>query len=120
MLVWYMRFVAVLWLSHSLLNWCQILGIGSLGAADLSQLDEYGFVVTFFFAARDPVAAVGLWLATPWGGVTWLVAVAAQIFAACLLPGLFENTVLLLGTDAALVVCYFVMTFAASRERESS
>jgi hypothetical protein len=82
MLVWFMRFVAVLWMSHSLLNWCQILGVGSLGKADLSQLDDHAFAATVFFATLDPVAAVGLWLATPWGGVTWLVAVAAQIFAA--------------------------------------
>ena len=32
-----------------------------------------------FFAVIDLVAAVGLWLAAAWGGVVWLVAVAAQL-----------------------------------------
>jgi hypothetical protein len=120
MLVWFMRFVAVLWMSHSLLNWCQILGVGSLGRTDLAQLDDHAFAATVFFATLDPVAAVGLWLATPWGGVTWLVAVAAQIFAAVMLPHLFENGFLLMATNGALVACYFVLTFAASRERHGS
>ena len=31
-----------------------------------------------FFALADLLAAIGLWLATPWGGVLWLVVVAAE------------------------------------------
>ena len=35
-----------------------------------------------YFAIFDLVAAVGLWLATPWGGVIWLFAALTQIFCA--------------------------------------
>ena len=35
-----------------------------------------------FFGVLDLVAAVGLWLATPWGGVLWLLAAVSQIFVA--------------------------------------
>ena len=118
MLVLFMRVVAMLWLFHSLLNWCQILGIGGPEDLDYSTAGDPGFAATVFFAAVDPVAAVGLWLATPWGGVTWLLAVAAQVFIAVLFPQVFANGPLLLGTNGALVVCYFILTFAASRERD--
>ena len=33
-----------------------------------------------FFAVLDLIAGVGLWLATPWGGVLWLLIASAQIF----------------------------------------
>jgi uncharacterized membrane protein len=117
MLVALMRIVAVLWVFHSLLNWCVILGVGP--TTDFAKLGRHGFAATVFFAVVDPVAAVGLWLATPWGGVTWLFAVAAQLFVIVLLPSLFANGPLLMATNSALVVCYFILTFAASRERET-
>jgi hypothetical protein len=117
MLVWFMRVVAVLWVLHSLLNWSMILGIG--GPA-MPLVGERGFIAAIFFAVVNPIAAVGLWLATPWGGVTWLLAVAAQIFTVVLLPRMFEGGLLVIGTDGALVVCYFVLTFAASREGDGS
>ncbi|MBV9219072.1 MAG: hypothetical protein JOY94_06620, partial [Methylobacteriaceae bacterium] len=116
--VWFMRVVAVLWILHSLFNWCAILGIGDFAGSDVASIGDRAFAATVFFAVVDPVAAVGLWLATPWGGVTWLFAVAAQIFVVVLLPSLFANGPLLVATNGALVACYFVMTFAASREEE--
>lgn len=118
MLVLFMRVVAALWVFHSLLNWCEILGVGGPEDVDYSSVGERGFAAAVFFAVVDPIAAVGLWLATPWGGVTWLLAVAAQIAMVVLLPTIFANGPLLLGTNGALVICYFVLTFAASRERD--
>lgn len=38
----------------------------------------------------DLVAAAGLWLATPWGGVIWLLGAFTQFFAAFALPGFFS------------------------------
>jgi Family of unknown function (DUF6163) len=43
-----------------------------------------------YFAIVDLVAAVGLWLATPWGGVIWLFAALTQIATVFVLPGFFS------------------------------
>ena len=44
---------------------------------------------TIFFAVLNPVAAVGLWLVAPWGGVVWLLTLIAQFFVALLKPSFF-------------------------------
>ena len=35
---------------------------------------------------QNLLAAVGMWLAAPWGGVLWLFTAVAQAFVAVLLP----------------------------------
>jgi len=89
-----------LWMSHSLLNWCQI-SCSARRQGRPFQLDDHAFAATVFFATLDPVAAVGLWLATPWGGVTWLVAVAHRFLRrdGC---RIFSKTAILLMRPTAL------------------
>ena len=65
-----------------------------------------------FFATVNLVAAVGLWLATPWGGVIWLLGAIAQILVALALPGFFS--ILWIGANLVLIVIYFVLTWRAS------
>lgn len=65
-LVWFMRTLAWVWVAKGLFNWG--LALGALpGYGDFAMLPRslQGSIV--FFAAVDPLAAVGLWLAAPWG-----------------------------------------------------
>ena len=71
-----------------------------------------------FFAVLDLIAAVGLWLAASWGGVLWPVAVAAQWFAAAMMPGLFPYDIALAALDVVLVAVYFTLTYKAAQELE--
>jgi uncharacterized membrane protein (DUF2068 family) len=64
-----------------------------------------------YFAIFDLVAAVGLWLATPWGGVIWLVAALSQIAAAFMLPGFFS--MFSTAANCALIATYLVLTWKA-------
>ena len=115
MLVLFMRIVGALWVLQGLMQWDIILG-GAQG--DFDTLSAPAQIALVFFAVFNLVAAVGLWLASPWGGVLWLFAVAAQVFATLLLPGFFAGGRIVLVIDVALVVSYFVITWYAAQERD--
>lgn len=71
-----------------------------------------------FFATVNLVGAVGLWLATSWGGVIWLLAAIAQIFVALALPGFFS--MLWIGADIVLIIFYFGLMWRAGRAGKAS
>ena len=76
-LVWFMRAIAWLWVAKGLFNWGLVLGAFSrYGDFAVLSRSLQGSIV--FFAAVDLLAAVGLWLAAPWGGVLWLLCVSIE------------------------------------------
>jgi hypothetical protein len=113
LLVWFMRIVALLWLVQGFSHWHSILAPSPSALQSLPPLSASALAG---FAVLDLLAAVGLWLVTPWGGVLWILTVAAQMAAIVFLPGFFASGRLILAIDAALVVGYFVITFQAGRE----
>jgi uncharacterized membrane protein (DUF2068 family) len=88
-------------------------------SADQSIFDTMPHNAAFaiiFFAVLDLIAGVGLWLATPWGGVLWLLIASAQIFLTLSMPGFFVGGYWLIGVNAILILMYFALTFEASRD----
>ena len=71
-----------------------------------------------FFAVADLLAAVGLWLATSWGGVLWLFAAAAGLVAKLALPKAGVSGHVAFAADIILIVGYFVLSWYAARERD--
>jgi hypothetical protein len=116
LLVAFMRVVAVLWLIQGLMEWRLILMPGDAPLDALPTLEAVGIV---FFAVTNLVAAVGLWLAAPWGGVIWLFAAAAQMFMTVFLPGMLAGGRLMMAVDVGLIVAYFVLTWYAAQERDA-
>ncbi len=116
LLVAFMRIVAVLWLFQGLLRWSDIL-MPAHSIFDLTTPDKAS--ATVFFAVTNIFAAVGLWLATPWGGVLWLVAVAAESLMTIIMPEFFAAPRVILSVDVGLVITYFVLTWHAARERDA-
>jgi hypothetical protein len=57
---------------------------------------------TVFFAVIDLIAAVALWLGSPWGAAVWLMAVLSQVVAAFVFLGWS-------GMTAALTVCELLL-----------
>jgi len=115
-LVWYMRAIAWLWVAKGLFNWALVLGAFTR-FGDFSSLARplQGSIV--FFAAVDPLAAVGLWLATPWGGVLWLLCASIETVSPALgVRGAASGTVGVV-INAALVAVYFFLTWRAGQER---
>ncbi len=114
-LVIYMRVLAVIWLAQGLMQWRHILAPEG-GSIDTLPLFESATII--FFSITNLVAAVGLWLAVPWGGVLWLFAISAQMFLIGFV-GMIDGGRLILALDVALIVAYFVLSWYAAQERDA-
>lgn len=115
LLVIFMRVIAALWMVQGLLQW-RILLVDQAAFEAMAAVDA---AAVLFFAVLDLVAAVGLWLAAPWGGVIWLLAAIAQMAALILLnhaPIGGGRLVLLVNT--LLIGVYFLLNYRASVERD--
>lgn len=109
-LVVFMRLMAALWLFQGLLEWASVL----LPAETVvDSLSGGAVAVIVFFAIADLVAAVGLWLATPWGGALWLFAALSQIFASVTVKDAFGPGWVVV--DVLLIVLYLGLTFKAGQ-----
>ena len=109
-LVIFMRLLAAIWITQGLAQWA-----GFLLPADalFDHLTTGRAAAVIFFSVLDLLAAVGLWLATPWGGVLWLFAALSQILVAVAVPHFF--TLAWIGVDVVLVALYFALTWRAGR-----
>jgi hypothetical protein len=116
-LVWFMRLAALLWIAKGLSFWAVIIGAGH---GPTFEAKEIGFQATVtYFAVVDLVAAVGLWLASPWGGVIWLLAVMSQIILWFFFPHLVPGNLVTAIVYGSFILSYLVLSWLAAREEES-
>jgi len=120
MLLWAMRILACLWMFLGLRVWCGILGIPPVAQIDLEALPVAEAALVLFFAIFDLVAAVGLWLAAPWGGVLWLVAVLAQFAQVAVSKNSPGENLLDGAFYLAVLVIYFSISWLAAKERDEN
>ncbi|MDH7794682.1 MULTISPECIES: DUF6163 family protein [unclassified Beijerinckia] len=114
MLVVYMRALAALWMVLGLVNWMKLL----FPAGGPPNLPESLNSTVAVLAVVQVVAAAGLWLANPWGGVLWLVVAFGEALAALFVAGFPNGGALLMALYAPLILIYFLLTYLASRETE--
>jgi hypothetical protein len=112
----FMRVMALFWLMQGLAQWRVVL---TARAPIFDTMPTSAALAIIFFSVLDLVAGVGLWLATPWGGVLWLLIASAQIFVAASMPQFFAGGYWLIGVDLVLIVLYFGLTFEAGRDFEA-
>ena len=112
-LVIFMRLLAAFWILQGLSQWA-----GFMLPRDVifDHLRMSQIAAVMFFSVIDFLAAVGLWLATPWGGVLWLFAAVSQIFVAISVKHVFAAP--WIAADLVLIVVYFVLTWQAGRGGE--
>jgi hypothetical protein len=115
-LVWFMRAVAWLWVAKGLFNWGLVLGAFTR-YGDFATLPRALQGAIVFFAAVDLLAAVGLWLAAPWGGVLWLLCASIETVSPALGVRGAASGALGVGLNVALVALYFFLTWRAGQER---
>ena len=109
-LVTFMRLLAALWIAQGLAQWAEFM----LPANELFDgLTTAQTAAVMFFSVIDLLAAVGLWLATPWGGVLWLFAAISQIFVALGARQLSGD--IRAAADVVLIVLYFGLTWQAGK-----
>ena len=113
LLVIFMRLIAALWIVQGLAQWQVMLFVDGVL---FDRVSTAVGIAVIAFAVADLVAAIGLWLATPWGGVLWILVVFAQSGVALALPNFFEGGRLVLALDALLVAMYLFLTYKTSTE----
>lgn len=107
----FFRLVALLWIVQALEQWRRIIAPASGSFLDLSSSV---MAATIFFAVLNPVAAVGLWLLAPWGGVVWLLTLIAQIFVVTTKPSFFLLGSWLKIIDGVLLALYLFLSWRAN------
>ncbi|MGN6286974.1 MAG: DUF6163 family protein [Afipia sp.] len=116
-LVLFLRVMAVISMTKGLYHWAQITGfIGGEDSAFEAQTMQWQSA-TIYFAVIELVAAVGLWLATPWGAVVWLTSVVSMAVIELMFPAIYGTNYLVIVLALVLLVVYLALAWMAARER---
>ena len=117
MLTWFMRVLAVLWIMKGLSAWAVILGIWT--PTGLFESRSTGYQATIiYFALIDLIAAIGLWMASTWGGIMWLLAVMSHLILAAFFPGIVSSGIMTMVLFVTLIIVYLVVSWLAAREAQ--
>jgi hypothetical protein len=116
-LVLFLRLMAMLSIIKGLYHWAQVTGfIG--GEDDVFENQSMAWqAATVYFAVIELVAAVGLWLATPWGAVVWLTTVVSMAVIELMFPGIYGGSLVVVAIEAFMLAAYLVLAWMAARER---
>jgi len=116
-LVLFLRVMAVLSIAKGLYHWAQVTGfVGQEDEAFENQAMAWQ-ASTVYFAVIELVAAVGLWLATPWGAVVWLTTVVSMAVIELMFPGIYGGSLLVVAGEALMLAAYLALAWMAARER---
>jgi hypothetical protein len=116
-LVFFLRLMAVAAVVKGLYHWAQVTGFVG-GEEDAFENQPMAWqTATVYFAVIELVAAVGLWLATPWGAVVWLTTVVSMAVIELMFPGIYGGSLVVVGVEAAMLAAYLALAWMAARER---
>ena len=118
-LVLFLRVMAVFSLLKGLRYWAAICGFGLAPEGGFEAQTVAWQAATVFFAIIDLVAAVGLWLSAPWGAVVWLTSSVSAIVVELFFPQIYDDLVLVLAFEPAMIVGYLVLAILAAREQSN-
>jgi hypothetical protein len=111
----FLRVMAAVSLLKGLYHWAIICGIDASGSFEASEIPYQ--TATVFFAVIDLVAAVGLWLAAPWGAVVWLTAVISMAAVELLFPRIYGGSLLVIVVELVLLAAYLCLALLSAREQ---
>jgi hypothetical protein len=116
-LVLFLRIMAVVSVIKGLYHWAQVTGfVGSEEEAFENQALAWQ-ASTVYFAVIELVAAVGLWLATPWGAVVWLITVVSMTVIELMFPAIYGGSLTIVAAEGLMLAAYLALAWMASRER---
>src|SRR5215813_15470279 len=114
-LVMFLRAMAGLSMIKGLFHWAVVCGINAPTPGGFADYPTPYQSATVFFAVIDLVAAVGLWLAAPWGAVVWLTSVISMIAVELLFPQIYGGGVWVAGIEIILLANYLWLALLAAR-----
>jgi hypothetical protein len=116
-LVMFLRGMAGLSLIKGLYHWSVVVGIAAPTPGGFADYSTPYQSATAFFAVIDLVAAVGLWLAAPWGAVVWLTSVFSMMAIEVLFPQIYGGYIVVIFLELMLLGGYFYLMLRAAREQ---
>src|SRR6201993_5260335 len=116
-LVLFLRIMAVVSILQGLYHWAQVTGFIGGEEEDFENQPMAWQAATVYFAVIELVAAVGLWLATPWGAVVWLTTVVSMAVIELMFPGIYGGSLWVVGGEALMLGGYLALAWMAARER---
>jgi hypothetical protein len=116
-LVLFLRIMAVISVVKGLYHWAEVTGfIG--GQEDAFENQPMAWqTATVYFAVIELVAAVGLWLATPWGAVVWLTTVVSMAVIEVMFPAIYGGSLIVVVLEMLMLGAYLALAWMAARER---
>jgi hypothetical protein len=116
-LVLFQRLMAGLSMLKGLYHWALVCGFGSTAAEGFESHIVGWQTATIFFAVIDLVAAVGLWLAAPWGVVVWLTASVSMVAVEVFFPQIYGGQFVTIIAEMALIGGYLYLAVKSAREQ---
>ncbi len=115
-LVLFLRIMAGGSMVKGLYHWAAVCGfIGAQDGGFFGQGPQWQ-TATIFFAVIDLVAAVGLWLAAPWGAVVWLTASVSMAVIAMFFQQVYGAQPAIVLLEGAMIAAYLFLAIQAARE----
>ena len=116
-LVFFLRIMAVVSVVKGLYHWAQVTGFVG-GEDEAFEVQPLAWQAsTIYFAVIELVAAVGLWLATPWGAVVWLITVVSMTVIELMFPAIYGGRLAVVVAEAVMLAVYLALAWMAARER---
>lgn len=116
-LVAFLRVMAGLSLLKGLYHWAVVCGITPIAQGSFDNETVPYQTATVFFAVIDLVAAVGLWLAAPWGAVVWLTSIISMAAVEILFPQIYGGQYWVVMGEIVLLAGYLTLALQAAREK---
>jgi uncharacterized membrane protein (DUF2068 family) len=116
-LVLFLRVMAIGSILKGLYHWATVCGlIGDQGGFEAHT--QAWQATTMFFSVIDLVAAVGLWLAAPWGAVVWLTSTVTMIMIQLFFDQVYGTRIFVVGVGLLAILGYLVLSLLAARENQ--
>jgi hypothetical protein len=116
-LILFLRVMAGLSLVKGLYHWGIVCGFYTPWEFYFEDVATPLQAATVFFGVIDLVAAVGLWLAAPWGAVVWLTSVISMVAVEVLFPTIYGGRIWIVVLDMVLIFTYLWLALMAAREQ---
>ncbi|HEY1543334.1 MAG TPA: DUF6163 family protein [Xanthobacteraceae bacterium] len=115
-LVLFLRLMAALSMVKGLYHWAAVCGfVGGRDSGFMGHGTQWQ-TATVFFAVIDLVAAVGLWLAAPWGAVVWLTAAVSMAVIDLFFQQVYGPQPVVVALEGLVIGAYLFLAIQAARE----
>lgn len=116
-LVLFLSVMAAISMCKGLYHWGLVCGFGTSPGDGFESHMLAWQTATVYFAVIDLVAAVGLWLAAPWGVVVWLTASVSMVAVEVFFPRVYGAQFVTVGAELLLIGSYLYLAVKSAREQ---